>query len=306
MGIAQVLVNSLIVASEYGMLAIGLTMVYDVLKFANFAHTEFATLGAYLAFLFNVTFGFNIILSVILAALLTGVIAIGLDRAVFKWLRGAGAVTLMITSFGLAIALRNTVRAVWGPKPLSYALPLQRPLVFAGVRITPLHIVIIATAFAFMLFLHFLLHETRLGKAMRATSDNPELAQASGIATEKIIIWVWFISAALAATGGSLIGMETYLKPIMGFAIIIPVFCAAILGGIGNPYGALLGALIVGLAENLGLYFNFADLVNLGGLFHFVKEWYIPTGYKPAISFIILIAILLIQPTGILGRKRAR
>lgn len=306
MDIAQILVNSLIKAGELGLLAVGLTMVYDILKFANFAHVEFAMVGAYLAFFFNVTLSFNIFLAVILSALLTGIIAIGLDRTIFRRLRGAGAVTLMITSFGLAIALRNIVRAVWGPAPRSYPLPLQKPLILGGIRITPLHIVIIATALAFMLFLHFLLHKTRLGKAMRATSDNPDLAQASGIATEKIITWVWFISAALAAIGGSLIGLETYLKPIMGFAIIIPVFCAAILGGIGNPYGALLGALIVGLAENFGLHFNFAHLVNFGGLFHFVDNWYIPTGYKAAISFTILIAILLIQPRGILGRKRAR
>ncbi|MFQ6117629.1 MAG: branched-chain amino acid ABC transporter permease, partial [Candidatus Bipolaricaulia bacterium] len=264
MGIAQVLVNSFIKAAEVGLLAVGLTMIYDIV-------------GAYLAFFFNVTLGFNIIASVASAALLTGVIAIGLDRAIFKRLRGAGAVTLMITSFGLAIALRNIIRAVWGPAPRSYALPLQKPLIFGGVRITPLHIVIIATALAFMLFLYFLLDKTKLGKAMRATSDNPEMAQASGIATERIITWVWFVSAALAAIGGSLIGLATYLKPVMGFAIIIPVFCAAILGGLGNSYGALLGALVVGLAENFGLYFNFANLVNLGGLFHFVDNWYIPT-----------------------------
>lgn len=305
MDVAQVLANSLIKAAELGLLAVGLTMVYDILKFANFAHVEFAALGAYLAFLFNVTFGLGIVPAVILAALLTGVIAIGLDRAIFRRLRGAGAVTLMVTSFGLAIALRNIIRAIWGPAPRSYALALQKPLILGGVRITPLHIVIVGTALAFMLFLYFLLHKTRLGKAMRATSDNPELAQASGIATERIITWVWFIGAGLAAIGGSLIGMETYLKPIMGFAIIIPVFSATILGGLGNPYGAMLGALVVGLAENFGLYFNFANLVNLGGLFHFADKWYIPTGYKAAISFIILIAILLIQPRGILGRKRA-
>ncbi len=306
MEIVQVLVNSLITAAELGLLAVGLTMIYDILKFANFAHTEFAALGAYLAFLFNVAFGFNIFLAVILGALLTGMIAIGLDQAIFKRLRGAGAVTLMVTSFGLSIALRNVVRAAWGPAPRNYALALQKPLIVGGVRFTPLHIVIVVTALIFMFSLYLLLNRTRLGKAMRATSDNPELAQASGIATEKIIIWVWFIGAALAAVGGSLIGLETYLKPIMGFAIIIPVFSATILGGLGNPYGALLGALVVGLAENFGLYFNFANLVNLGGLFHFVDKWYIPSGYKAAISFSILIAILLIQPRGILGRRKAR
>lgn len=306
MSVAQVLANSFIEASELALIAIGLTMVYDILKFASFAHTEFATVGAYLALLFDTTLNFNIVLAVAMSAILTGMLAVGLDRAIFKRLRGAGAVTLMITSFGLSIAMRNGVRAVWGPTPKSYTLALQSPLIFGGIRITPLDIVLIAVALVFMLFLYMLLHYTRFGKAMRATSDNPELAQASGIATEKIIVWVWFISAALAAIGGSLIGMETYLKPIMGFAIIIPVFCVAILGGIGNPYGALLGALVLGLAENFGLYFNFANLVNLGGLLHLTNAWYIPTGYRAAISFLILIVVLLIRPTGILGRRSTR
>jgi branched-subunit amino acid ABC-type transport system permease component len=307
MSTTQVLVNSLIAAAELGLLAVGLTLVYSILRFANFAHTEFATVGAYLTFLFNVTVGVNIVLAVLLSAVFTGLLAVGLDRTIFRRLRGAGAVTLMITSFGLAIALRNTVRAIWGPAPQNYDLPLQRPLILGEVRLTPLHLVIIVTALAFMLLLHLLLHKTKLGKAMRAASDNPDLAQASGIDTEKVVLWVWFLSAMLAAIGGSLIGMETYLKPIMGFATIIPVFSAAIVGGIGNPYGALLGAFLVGLAENFGLHFNFAHLVNLGGLLRIVEgAWYIPTGYKAAISFTLLIVTLLLRPQGLLGQRGVR
>jgi branched-subunit amino acid ABC-type transport system permease component len=210
----------------------------------------------------------------------------------------------MVTSLGLGIALRNSIRAIWGADAKNYAVPLQAPIITEYFRITPLQIWIILVGVAAMFSFHLLLHHTTLGKAMRASSDNPELAQASGIATEKIITRVWFIAIAFASVGGILIGLETYILPYMGFAIIVPVFCATILGGIGNPYGAMLGALVLGFAENLGLYINFGAILNLGGILGFSKELFIPTGYKPAISFIILILVLLIRPRGILGRKK--
>jgi branched-subunit amino acid ABC-type transport system permease component len=304
MPIPQILANSLIRAAELSLISLGLTMVYDILQFANFAHTEFAVVGVYLALFFNVTLGVDIVPAALLAVILTGLLGIGVDRAVFKRLRGSGRVTLMVTSLGVAIVLRNIIRAIWGPEPQNYTIGLQRPLTVAGVRITPVQISIITTAVVFMVAFHLLLHQTKLGKAMRAASDNAALAQASGIATERVIVWVWFIGTAFAAVGGILIGLETYVKPYMGFAIIIPVFCATILGGIGNPYGAMLGALVLGLAENVGLYVDFGRLLNLGGLLHFFGELRIPTGYKAAISFAMLIGILLIRPAGILGGSK--
>jgi len=306
MPIVQILANSLIRAVELGLLAIGLTMVYDLLKFANFSHTEFAILGAYLAFLFNVTLELNIFLSAIGAAILTGFIGISLDRAIFERLRGVGSVTLMVTSFGLAIVMRNIVRAIWGADIKGYAIELQRPVKFLGARMTPIQMWIIAIAALCMVAFHLLLHKTKLGKSMRATSDNPSLAEASGIDTVKVIRWVWFISTSFAAIGGILIGLETQLHPQMGFVLLLPVFCATILGGIGNPYGAVVGALALGLVENFGLYFNFGNIINLGGVFDLVGEIYVPTSYKPVISFAILIIILLIRPSGIMGRKRER
>ena len=303
MPVFQVIINSLIRASELSLIALGLTLVYDLLKFANFAHTEYAVVGVYLAFIFNVNLGLSIFTAVLLSAIFTGLIAISIDRMVFRRMRDSGRVILMVTSFGLAIALRNTIRAIWGPTPRSFTIGLQRPISFLGIRITPVQIWIIATAVIFMVAFHLLLHKTKLGKAMRASSDNPALAQASGIATEGVILWVWFIATSFAAVGGVLIALETYLLPHMGFAIIIPVFCATILGGIGNPYGAMLGALALGFAENFGLYVNFGDIINLGGLFDLLKEIHIPTGYRDAISFGILIAILLTKPSGILGKR---
>jgi len=304
MTFTQIVINSIVRASELTLLSLGLTMVYDILKFANFAHTEFAVVGVYLALFLNVALGLPIIPAAIMASVATGAFSIIIDRAIFKKMRNASGIIIMVTSLGLAIALRNTIRAIWGADAQNYSVALQKPIITEYFRITPLQIWIILVGLAAMFALHLLLHYTKLGKAMRASSDNPELAQASGIATEKIITWVWFIAVTLASLAGILIGIETYILPYMGFAIIVPVFCATIMGGIGNPYGAMLGALVLGFAENFGLYINFGKIVNLGGILNFSQDLLIPTGYKPAISFIILILVLLIRPSGILGKKK--
>jgi branched-subunit amino acid ABC-type transport system permease component len=260
--------------------------------------------GAYLAFFLSVALGLPIVPAAIIASIATGFVAILIDKAVFKRMRNSNGIIIMVTSMGVAIALRNTVRAIWGSDARSYALALERPIVTQWFRITSIQIWIIVVGAAAMVVFHLLLHYTKLGKSMRATSDNPELAQASGIATEKIVTYVWFIAVTFASLGGTLIGMETYILPYMGFAIIIPVFCATIMGGIGNPYGAMLGALVLGFAENFGLYINFGNIFSLGGLLHFSRDLFIPTGYKPAISFVMLIIVLLIRPRGILGKKK--
>ena len=304
MAFTQVLINSIVRASELALLSLGLTIVYDILRFANFAHTEYAVIGVYLALFLNVSLGLPILPAAIIASLLTGLFSILIDKAVFKKLRGYSGIIVMVTSLGLAIAFRNTIRSIWGATARNYSVPLQKPIVTEYFRITPLQIWIVLIGLSAMVLFHLLLHHTKLGKAMRATSDNPALSEASGIDIEKIITSVWFIAIAFASLGGILIGMETYILPYMGFAIIIPVFCATIMGGIGNPYGAMLGALVLGLAENFGLYINFGKILNLGGIFNFNKDLFIPTGYKPAISFVILIVVLLIKPRGILGKKK--
>jgi branched-subunit amino acid ABC-type transport system permease component len=304
MEIAQILINTLVRAAELSLLAIGLTMVFDILKFANFAHTDYAVLGALIAYVFNRILGLNLVMSIILAAFVTGWVGILIDQTIFKRLRRIGAkpVTLMITSMGMAIALRNLNRLIWTSHTKTYAIPLQRPLEILGARITPLQIGIIVVGSLSMISFHLLLHRTTFGKALRAISDNSDLANACAIDSEKMIKWMWFLASAYGVIGGSMIAMEHLLYPRLGFDVIIPVFCATILGGIGNPYGAMLGALTLAFAENLILALDLAPLINLGGLFN-VESIQISTGYKPAISFMILIIVLLFKPTGILRKK---
>ena len=304
MDIAQILINTLVRAAELSLLAIGLTMVFDILKFANFAHTDYAVLGALIAYVFNRILGLNLVLAIILAAFVTGWVGILIDQTIFKRLRKIGAqpVTLMITSMGTAIALRNLNRLIWTSHTKTYAIPLQRPFEILGARITPLQIGIIVVGLVSMVIFHLLLHRTTFGKALRAISDNSDLANACAIDSEKMIKRMWFLASAYGVIGGSMIAMEHLLYPRLGFDIIIPVFCATILGGIGNPYGAMLGALTLAFAENLVLALDLAPLINLGGLFN-VGSIQISTGYKPAISFMILIIVLLFKPTGILRKK---
>jgi len=304
MEIAQILVNTLVRAAELSLLAIGLTMVFDILKFANFAHTDYAVLGAFFAYVFNRLLGINLFLAIILAAFVTGWVGILIDQTIFKRLRKLGAqpVTLMITSMGMAIALRNLMRLIWSSHTKTYAIPLQRPLEILGARITPLQIGILVTGLLSMITFHLLLHRTTFGKALRAISDNSDLANACAIDSEKMIKRMWFLASAYGVIGGSMIAMEHLLYPRLGFDVIIPVFCATILGGIGNPYGAMLGALTLAFAENTVLALDLGPLINLGGLFE-VGSIQISTGYKPAISFMILIIVLLFKPTGILRKK---
>ncbi|MFQ5954266.1 MAG: branched-chain amino acid ABC transporter permease [Kiloniellales bacterium] len=298
----QVVLDSLVRASELSLLAVGLTLVYSVLRFPNFAHVEFATIGAYVALFLSSGLGFNMVIASIIAMVVAGGLGIGCDRAIFARLRRSTPIMLMITSFALGIAMREAVRMFGGPSPYFYELGLQRPWEVLGGRLTPVQAGIIAVACVSMLAFHLLLNRTKLGTAMRATADNQQLAEANGIYTERVIQVVWFIGCAFAALGGILIALDTQLQPNMGFAIIIPVFAAAILGGIGQPYGAMLGAVILGFAENVGLSIDWGALLSHTGLVS-AQYVYIPTGYKAGIAFAILILVLLVRPRGLLGAK---
>lgn len=299
----QVVIDGLIRTAELSLIAVGLTMVYGILRFGNFAHVEFATLGSFLV-LPLAALGIAFPVAALLAIVATGLVGVLLDRAIFRRLRSAPPEMLMIASFALGIMIRESVRAIWGPSPYLYQLGVLRPIRIGDLgRITPIQIgIIIAAAVAILVF-HALLSRTRLGTAMRATADNAPLAQASGINTERIIATVWLIGAGFGALGGVLVGLNTQVKADTGFALIVEVFAATILGGIGNPYGALLGAAIIGFAESISLAINWSPLLTWLG-FEVRGFVFIPTGYKTAIPFAILILTLLVRPQGILGARR--
>jgi branched-subunit amino acid ABC-type transport system permease component len=303
----QAVVDGIGRAAELSLLAVGLTMVYGALRFANFAHVEFATIGAYLALaLSEATFGGRVMPLALAAALaipLTGAVGVGVDALVFRRLRSASPIMLMIASFALAIVIRETIRAIFGPSGEFYSLGVPAPVRIGSIRVTPTQLVVIGASLAAILAFHLLLSRTRLGIAIRATADNAALAQASGLNSERVIRIVWFIGSAFAALGGVLIGLNTQLKPDMGVGLSVEVFSAAILGGIGNPDGAMLGAAIIGFTENVGLAINWGPPLHAVGLSSSGFA-FIPSGYKAAIPFTFLIATLLLRPQGILGAKR--
>ncbi len=298
----QVVLDSLIRSAELSLLAVGLTMVYGILRFANFAHIEFATLGAYLALAFSTGLGVPLVLAAALAIVICGGLGVATDRVIFSKLRTASPILLMIASFGLSIVIREGIRAIWGPSGYFYNLGILPPMRFLDVIVTPTQILVIAAAAASMLGFYVLLTWTRLGITMRATADNPQLSEASGVHGARVIAIVWFIGTAFAGLGGVLIGVNTQLKPDIGVGLAIEVFAAAIVGGIGNPYGAIVGAALVGFAENVGLAINWAPVLSVLGIgtgdFAFI-----PSSYKAAVAFTLLIATLLIRPRGIFGQR---
>ncbi|MFQ6057198.1 MAG: branched-chain amino acid ABC transporter permease, partial [Methanosarcinales archaeon] len=246
----QILINSVLTGSIYALIAIGLTMVYRILKFANFSHAELVTFGAYMAYVVNVTLGLSLFIGIVFAFFLTGILGIVSDLLVFKQLRkkGSDVISLMIASIGLGLVIRHIIQQIWGAQIIWYNYSAESHKFLTG-RITDLQIYIIISSLVLIFSLHLLFTKTKLGKAMRATSDNPYLAMACGINIERIIIWVWFIGAGVAGIGGVFRGADTRLLPLLGWEVILPAFAVVILGGIGSFYGTILAAYILGFAE---------------------------------------------------------
>ena len=299
----QLIVFGIISGSILTLGAIGLSLTYSILKFANFAHGDVLALGAYFAFaalvllkrmgipdrpLGPLSFGFPMILAFVVALALTAAVSILLDHLLYRRfrLRGARPVILLISSVGVAIALRNLIQIAWGPWPIYYrkGFQLARVVPLLGVRIKPDQIFIIAVAGFLVVALHLFLQRTKMGKAMRATADNIELARVAGIDTDRVIRWTWGVGAALAAAGGVLLGIDVQLQPVMGSDMLLLLFAAVILGSIGSPYGAMAGGLIIGLSGEISTAF-------------------ISPAYKPAVAFIIMVAMLIVKPRGLFGGK---
>jgi branched-subunit amino acid ABC-type transport system permease component len=303
MNFVQVLVNSLITASELGIIAIGLTLTLSLLRFANFAHVETAVAGAYIAWALNVPLGLNFGVAVLVAILVMGVFGVLIDRAVFRIFRNSDDVAPMIASLGLSIAIRNSVQATFGPRFLRYDFGIAPGIKMMGAFVTRQQLWILCIVAVALFGFHLLLQYSTIGKAMRATATNRDLAQASGVDTEWVIAWVWFLGTGFAALGGALVAWDTQLVPDLGFNLVIPIFCVVLIGGVGSVYGALLGAVVVGFAVNFGVAIDLAPLVNRIGGRDVVGLVRIPAEYKPAIVYAAVILVLLLRPSGLMRRE---
>lgn len=286
------LIPGLVLGSIYALGAIGLTLTFGILRFANFAHGETMTLGAYFAWSLVQITGWHPVAVLPVAMVLTVLVALGIDRGFYKPFRSSPTIILVIASFGMMLMVRSVVQLIWGVQIKTIMPGIQMPVVlFDWLRISPKHVIIIAAATVLMFAVHYLLTYTKIGKAMRAMSDSPELARLTGINTEAVIRATWIIGAALAAAAGVLLALDTHVQTMMGFKLLLPVFAATILGGIGRPYGAVAGGLVIGMAEELSSYpwIGTEPLLN--------------PGYKAGVAFAIMVAMLIWRPSGLFRGK---
>ncbi len=297
----QFIVDGLLTGSMIGLGAIGVTLTYSILRFSNFAHGDFMAWGTYatlavvsaigaifgkVAPIGPLSFGWPLIVAVIVAMGFTGLLALALDKVLFARLRAKGqSIIVVMASFGASMALRSLLEFLFTSRPTYFSRTIQiaMPVGF-GIRITPDQIALLIVTALLVFGVHMLMTRTQTGRSMQALSQNPALARVVGIDVAKVVRVTWLIGGGLACVAGVMIGILVQIRPLMGFDMLLPMFAAAILGGIGSVPGAVLGGLIIGLAE--------AAAVQLIG-----AEW------RAAISFIILMAVLFIRPIGLFGVK---
>ena len=282
--IAQLVVNGVMTGTILAVPAIGLTAIYAVLRFPNFALASHATVGAFAGYVANVKLGLPVLPSVLCAFLGAGAVGVVTDEAILKRFRPAGFITTAIASIALTIALENAIRFSFGNDLRGYDLPIMRDWRFGPIRVGPQQIENLAIAVAAMAALFSFLAFTRTGKAMRAVADNPMLAGIKGINADVAGRLVNFVGMGLAGLGGMLIGLDTTIDPLTGFRAILSVFAAAVVGGLGSIPGAVVGALTVGVGEELCLLFLSPD-------------------YRGAVGFIAILLVLTLRPRGILGQR---
>lgn len=282
--IGQLLANGIVYGCIIALAAIGLSLAYRIMNFANFAHGDFLTLGAYLALFFSATSGLGFPMACILAIPATAFFAMALDVGIWKPMRNkrASRTAIMILSIGVSIAIRNSLIIFFRPDALRFPVPVSQGIDLGGILLTHFQIITVLIALCSMIAVHALLSRTSLGKSMRALADNPDLARITGINVDRVIRSTWIVSTSLAALGGIMFGLITHLNPNMGWSIILPMFAAAILGGIGNAYGAMAGGMIIGLAQEISTAF-------------------LPAEYKISVSFLIMIVVLFFRPRGLFG-----
>jgi len=301
---AQYITNGVVFSSIIVLGSVGLSLIYSIAGFANFAHGDTMTIGAYAALvafgvfgglggaLFGLPVGFYI--AALVAVAITAAIAVMTYIGVYRPLN-TDSIGLLITSIGVAFVYRAILILGFGNDFRNYDIPLSRPMsVFEetlGVAVTPREFVIVVLGGLLVVALHLLLQYTMLGRKMRATADDPDLARVSGIRTERVILAMWILGSSLAAAGGVFLALYSQLGPRIGFRLLLVIFAAVILGGIGSVYGAMLGGFLIGMIQEL------TPLLSAVG---------IPLGteYAAAVAFLIMIAVLLVRPQGILGGAR--
>ncbi|CAN5818328.1 branched-chain amino acid ABC transporter permease [soil metagenome] len=289
----QLLVNGLVTGSVFAIAAVGVSLIYGILRLVNFAYGDVMAYGACMAFLFNVTLGLQMVLSTALAMVATAVLSVALELVLWRPLRarGAGFMSLFLASIGLALILRQMLLLVAGPQSRAYDVNPYKVYVIGSVRLSGSQAIAIAVAVVAIVLVGVLLSSTSLGRTMRAVADDRALAAVAGIDTGRVVLLTWIVSGLLAGLAGVLAALvQSTFDPNFGFALLLPVFAAVVLGGIGSAYCALLGGRVLGVVTELATWGGFFGGVN--------------SVYKPVVAFAILIGVLLVRPQGLFGRAR--
>lgn len=299
----QNLLDGVLTGSIVSLGAIGLTLIMHMLRFANFSYAELLGIGAYAALVFDkllsalvpaldaalapLTLSASLALATVIAMAITGLSAVVIDRLVFRRIRArADPLSMVFASFGVALILRNVIALIFGHRSRLYSNDIAFATVISRdplILVKPDQVFVLIAALVLMLLFHLVLTRTTFGFALRAVAENPNLAQVSGVRLSSMVMAVWLIGGGLAAAAGVFYALTNQLSPTLGQSFVLPVFAATIVGGIGSVYGAVLGGFIVGIASGLAL------LV-------------LPSGYIPAMPFLIILGVLMIRPQGLFGK----
>ena len=285
--VAQTGLNGLSLGAIYALGAVGLTLVYGILKLVNFAHGDFLTFGAYMAYVVNISLGGPLVLGVLFAIVATALLGVAFEKVLWGPLRArrAGALQLLLTSIGLAFLIRAVIEFFFSTDVKLLDVNNTATVELLGLSIGRTQLIVVIVGVVTLLAVAALLRYSLLGKQMRALSDDIDLAETSGINTSRVILYTWIFAGGLAGLAGVLDASITNLKPEFGFELLLPIFAAVVLGGIGDAFGALIGGLVLGV----------------------VIEWstmFIPAQWKVSFGFLALILVLVFRPQGIFGKAR--
>ena len=299
----QQILNGLVQGSVYALVALGYTMVYGILGLINFAHGEVVMIGAMIAMtvlqaLLTAAMApvLAVLLSLLAAMAACMVLGYGIERIAYRPLRNAPRLAPLITAIGVSIVLQNVAMMIWGREYHSFPLPFNSAShQLAGAIVNDVQIAIVIVALFIMTALMWLVHRTRMGRAMRAVSENPAAAALMGVDINRVISVTFMLGSALAAVAGFMVSANYgIVHYYMGFMLGLKAFTAAVLGGIGNLRGAMLGGVLLGLIESLG-----------AGYIGDITGGFLGSNYQDVFAFFVLIAVLILRPSGLLGEKLA-
>lgn len=278
---AQLVINGLVQGLVIGLGALAITLVFGIARFANAGTGDVITAGAYGALTVHKAAG-SLVLAAFGGIATAAAVSLIAYALVFRRLMGRSVMALLLASIGVGFVIRSVLGLVFGEGQQVFQIPLSRPYIFLGLRVSPLDLVLVATAAVALAVLFFVLHFTPIGRQMRAVADNPDLARVSRIHVRRVMIALWLMTGAISAIAGIILGIKTVVTPEVGWDTLLPVFSAAIFGGIGSPVGAIVAGILLGVAQELSTPF-------------------VGFTYKIALAFLLMLFVLLVRPRGLFG-----